>query len=234
MNMKSETMGSITGDVASELNIGRSSMRSVVFVALALWFGVVFLLASQGAFVGSANSPPLPIFFGVAIPVAMFLAACFRWKSFRDFVLGADLRFVAAIEAWRWGGLGFLSLYANGILPGLFALPAGLGDMAIGITAPWIVINLVRNPSFAGSRRFVIWNILGITDFVVAVSTATLSSGAFPAITALLGNVTTSPMTRLPLVLIPTFMVPFFTMLHLTALFQARQLARSGKSISLR
>jgi hypothetical protein len=29
-------------------------------------------------------------------------------------------------------------------------------------------------------------------------------------------------------------MVPFFTMLHLTALFQARQLARSGKSNSLR
>ena len=234
MNMKSETMGSITGNVASELNIGRSSVRSVVFVALALWFGIVFLLASQRAFVGSANSPPLPIFVGVAIPLALFLAAYFRWKSFRDFILGADLRFVAAIEGWRWGGLGFLSLYANGILPGLFALPAGLGDMAIGITAPWIVISLVRNPLFAGSRRFVIWNILGITDFVVAVSTATLSSGAFPGIIALIGNVTTSPMTRLPLVLIPTFMVPFFTMLHLTALFQARQLARSGKSISLR
>jgi hypothetical protein len=233
MSMKSETMGSITGNVASELNIGRSSVRSVVFVALALWFGVVFLLASQGAFVGSANSPPLPIFFGVTIPLALFLAAYFRWKSFREFILAADLRFVAAIEGWRWGGLGFLSLYANGILPGLFALPAGLGDMAIGITAPWIVISLVRNPLFAGSRRFVIWNILGIADFVVAVSTATLSSGAFPGIIALIGNVTTSPMTRLPLVLIPTFMVPFFTMLHLTALFQARQLARSGKSISL-
>ena len=54
---------------------------------------------------------------------------------------------------------------------------------------------------------------------------ATLSSGAFPAITTLIGNVTVSPMARLPLVLIPAFMVPFFTMLHLSALFQARQLA---------
>jgi len=80
----------------------------------------------------------------------------------------------------------------------------------------------------------VIWNILGITDFVVAVSAATLASGAFPGINALIGNVTASPMTRLPLVLIPAFMVPFFTMLHLTALFQARQLTRSGKSNSLR
>src|SRR5881398_77551 len=228
MNIKTETMGSFTGNVASELNNGRSSARLVVFVALALWLGLVSFLASQAAFVGSANSPPLPIFFGVAIPLAVFLAAYFGSSSFRDFILGADLRFVAAIEGWRWGGLGFLSLYANGILPGLFALPAGLGDMAIGISAPWIVLSLVRNRLFAASRRFVIWNILGIADFVVAVSTATLSSGAFPGINALIGgNVTTSPMTRLPLVLIPAFMVPFFTMLHLTALFQARQLAHA-------
>src|SRR5437763_8511028 len=227
MNMRAETIGSIQGNLASELCLGRSSARSVVFVALPLWFGVVFLLASQGAFVGSANSPPLPIFFGVAIPLAVFLAAYFGSTPFRDFILGADLRFVAAIEAWRWGGLGFLSLYANGILPGLFALPAGLGDMAIGITAPCIVLRLIRNPLFAASRRFVIWNILGIADFVVAVSMGALSSGAFPGINGLIGNVTTSPMTRFPLVLIPAFMVPFFTMLHLTALFQARQLAHA-------
>src|SRR5439155_471179 len=173
MNMKTETMGSITGDVASELSNGRPNVRSIVFVALGVWFGLVFFLASQGAFVGSVGSPPLPIFFGVAIPLALFFALYFGLKSFRDFILGADLRFVAAIEAWRWGGLGFLSLYANGILPGLFALPAGLGDMAIGISAPWLVLSLVRNRLFAASRRFVIWNILGIADFVVAVLTPT-------------------------------------------------------------
>src|SRR5215813_5227881 len=235
MNMKTETMGNITGNlVTSELGNRHRSVRLVVFAALALWFGLVSFLASQGAFVGSVGSPPMPIFFGVTIPLALFLALYFGLKSFRDFILGADLRFVVAIQAWRWGGLGFLSLYANGILPGLFALPAGLGDMAIGFSAPWIVLSLIRNPSFAASRRFVIWNILGIIDFVVAVSTATLSSGAFPGISALIGNVTTSPMTRLPLALIPAFMVPFFIMLHLTALFQARQLARSGKSNSLR
>lgn len=225
MNMKSEAVGTITGNGVPELNNGRPTVRSVVLVALAVWFGLVFLLASQGAFVGSVGSPPLPIFFGVAVPLVLFFAAYFGLNSFREFILGADLRLVTAIQAWRWAGLGFLSLYANGILPGLFALPAGLGDMAIGFSAPWIVLSLVRNPLFAASRRFFIWNILGITDFVVAVSTATLSSGAFPGISALIGNVTTSPMTRLPLVLIPAFMVPFFAMLHFTALFQARQLA---------
>ena len=41
---------------------------------------------------------------------------------------------------------------------------------------------------------------------------------------------TTNPMALLPLILIPAYMVPFFAMLHFTALFQARQLARNGKS----
>jgi hypothetical protein len=230
MNMKTETMGTITRDAASELGNGRPNVRSGVFVALAVWFGLVFFLASQGAFVAPVGSPPLPIFLGLAIPLAVFFAAYFNWRPFRDFILGADLRFVTAIQGWRWAGGLFLWLYAWGVLPGLFALPAGVGDMAIGFSAPWIVLSLVRNPLFAASRRFVIWNILGIIDFVVAVSMATLSSGAFPTITALIGNITTSPMARLPLVLIPAFMVPFFTMLHLTALFQARQLARTRRS----
>jgi hypothetical protein len=227
MNMTNESIGSINATVTSELNDNHSSMRSVVSVALALWFGLVFLLGTQGAFVGSAGSPPLPIFFGFAIPLAVFFAAYFRWGAFRSFVLGADLRLVAAIQAWRWAGLGFLSLYARGVLPGLFAFPAGLGDMAIGVTAPWIVLGLVRDSSFAASRRYVIWNLMGIVDLVVAVSLGAICSGFLPGIT---GNVTTSAMAQLPLVLIPAYMVPLFIMLHFTALFQARRFARSAKS----
>src|ERR1700720_2178789 len=208
MNMKNETMGSIPENVTSELNNRRSSMKSLVLVALALWLGLVSFLGFRGAFAGSVDSPPLPLFFGLAIPLTVFFTAYFGWSAFRAFVLGADLRLVSAIQAWRWGGLGFLTLYEHGILPGLFAFPAGLGDMAIGFTAPCIVLGLVRHPSFAASQRYVIWNILGIVDFVVAVSMGILCSGFFPGITKLVGNVTTGPMAQLPLILIPAYMVP--------------------------
>ncbi|HTR41909.1 MAG TPA: hypothetical protein VMH87_09870 [Pseudomonadales bacterium] len=220
---------SLTENAASGLNPGRPQLKPAVFAALALWLGSVIVLGSQGAFVARTDSPPLPIFFGVAIPLAVFFAAYFTWGAFRAFILGADIRLVAAIQAWRWAGLGFLSLYASGILPGLFALPAGLGDMAVGVTAPWIVLKLIRQPSFAATRRFRTWNILGIFDFIVAISMGTLCSGFFPAITRFNGNITTSPMTHLPLILIPAYMVPLFIMLHCTALFQTRQLARPGK-----
>jgi hypothetical protein len=224
MNTKNESMGSITENMA-EPGDNSSGVRSVVSVVLPLWLGLVFFLGTQGVFVGSPGSPPLPIFFGFGIPLVAFFAAYFGWGAFRAFVLNADLRFVAAIQAWRWAGLGFLSLYAHRILPGLFAFPAGLGDMAVGITAPWIVIELVRDSQFAASRRFVIWNILGILDLVVAVSLGTITSGIFPGLT---GNVTAGAMAQLPLVLIPAYLVPIFIMLHFTALSQARQLARSG------
>ena len=225
MNTKAQNITSIELSEASEVNPGRSSMRAVVSVILALWFALVLLLGAQGAFVGKAGSPPLPIFFGFGIPLVVFFTAYFSWSAFRAFVLSADLRLVTAIQAWRWAGMGFLSLYAHGILPGLFAFPAGLGDMAIGFTAPWILLRLIRQPSYAASQRYVIWNILGIMDLLLAVTLGTICSGFF--FHNFTGSVTTGPMAHLPLVLVPAYLVPIFIMLHFTALSQSRQLTRS-------
>ena len=226
MNTINENTGILKEFEAAEPIENHSGVRSVIAVALAVWLGLVLLLGAEGAFAGRPDSPPLPIFSGFAIPLAVFFSAYFGWGAFRAFVLNADLRLASAIQAWRFGGLGFLALYAHGVLPGLFAFPAGLGDMAVAVNAPWIALGLIRNPSFASSRRYVMWNILGIVDLVVAVSMGALCSGFFHGLT---GNVTTGPMAQLPLVLIPAYLVPLFIMLHLTALFQARRLARSAK-----
>jgi hypothetical protein len=193
------------------------SIRLLVAIVLVLWFALVFVLGAKGAFVQSPGTPPFPILFGATIPLILFLGAYFTSAGFKAFVLASDLRLGAAIQGWRVAGLGFLALYAQGILPGLFALPAGLGDIAIGATAPWIVLALARRPAFAASRVFVIWNILGILDLLNAMSTGALSSGFLAGFA---GNVTTAPMAQLPLVLIPAYLVPLFVMLHLAALFQ--------------
>ncbi len=52
----------------------------------------------------------------------------------------------------------FLTLYSYGVLPGIFAWPAGLGDMAIGVTAPLVLSALLRRPGFAAGKSFVAWN----------------------------------------------------------------------------
>jgi hypothetical protein len=111
------------------------------------------------------------------------------------------------------------------VLPGAFAWPAGVGDIAIGATAPWVALALVHRPGFAVSRVFIVWNLLGILDLVVALSAGGLSSALASGAT---GEVTTGPMAHLPLVLIPAYLVPMFVMLHLAALFQARRQASRG------
>ncbi len=107
----------------------------------------------------------------------------------------------------------------------LFAWPAGLGDMAIGVTAPWVLSALLRRPGFAAGKSFVAWNVSGILDLTVAVSIGALVPLLAPNF---YGVVSTAPMTQLPLVLVPTYLEPTFLILHLTALFQARRLGREA------
>ena len=203
---------------------GLSGITLSVSLVLTGWFLLVVSLAAVGAFVAPPGTPPIAIAIGVGAPLIAFFAWLRLSPAFRDFVLSLDLRFIAGIQAWRWAGLGFLSLYAHNILPGIFALPAGLGDMAVGFAAPWMILALVRRPDFAASAAFRRWNVLGIVDLVVAVSLGTLSSILS---TGAPGEISTAPMATLPEVIIPAFLVPLFLMLHTAALMQSRQIIRS-------
>jgi hypothetical protein len=142
--------------------------------------------------------------------------------------MSADLPVIAGIQAWRFAGLGFIALYAYGVLPGLFAWPAGIGDMAIGVTAPLVVYALRRRPTFATSALFWVWNLFGMLDLVVAVTLGGLSAVRGIGLSA---EITTFPMGTMPLVLIPAFLVPLFLMLHIISLLQARRLATAGKEV---
>jgi hypothetical protein len=193
-------------------------VKTAIAIVLAAWFGLVFGLAYGDGFVRPPDVPPVPILLGVTLPILGFLLLYAAWPAFRRTVLNADVRLLTAIQAWRAGGLGFLALAANGVLPNAFALPAGYGDILIGATAPWVMLALIRRPEFIRSWVFVAWNLLGILDLVIAVSMGALGTGIVPGI---VDTVTTAPMARLPLVLIPAYLVPLFVMLHLTVLFQS-------------
>ena len=198
-----------------------AGVRLAVAATLAAWFAVIAWLGAARAFDGPPGTPPYAIVAGVLLPLVVFFVALAASRTLRDWVLALDPRVTTVLQAWRFAGLGFLALYANGVLPAAFALPAGLGDMAIAAAAPWILVRLLRAPDFAASRAYVAWNVLGILDLVVAVGSGGL--GAILA-TGAAGEITTAPMAHLPLVLIPVGFVPLFLMLHAAALMQARRL----------
>jgi hypothetical protein len=201
-------------------------VETIVGAVLLLWLLLAFILGANDAFVRAPGALPLSILAGFLTPILIFLVAFWTVGLFRDFVMSIDLPVIAAIQAWRFGGLGFIALYVYGVLPSLFAWPAGLGDMAIGITAPLVILALRRWPAFAAGWLFSIWNLLGILDLVVAVGLGALSSVLGIGISA---EITTFPMGEWPLALVPTFLVPLFIMLHLASLFQARRLVVTGK-----
>jgi hypothetical protein len=106
-------------------------------------------------------------------------------------------------------GVAFLLYLALGHLPALFALPAGLGDIAAGITALLVMRRLAQGTG----RRAALWfNAFGMTDLVVALALGALTGFQLLNITP-----SSAPITELPLALIPTATVPLFFALHITA-----------------
>ena len=179
---------------------------------IAAWF--VFALSASALHIFKTDLLPVALGLAVVIPIIAFLLWFATSKGFRQFALSLDPRTLTFIQSWRIVGFTFLVLYSAGILPGVFALPAGWGDMAIGATAPLVAIKLA-NPSHR--RGFIFWQILGISDLVTAVTLGALTRLISP------DGVATGVMTMLPLSLIPTFAVPLLIMLHVICIVQARQ-----------
>jgi hypothetical protein len=120
-------------------------------------------------------------------------------------------------------GVAFLVAMALGRLPAVFALPAGLGDIAIGIEAAFVARALRRGTAL---RRTVWLNILGLADLVVAFG---IAYAAAPGPARLLFVwPTTEAISTLPLVLIPTAVAPLAVTLHVLSLGKLRVAVPSG------
>ena len=114
-------------------------------------------------------------------------------------------------HAPRVAGVAFLLYLAFGHLPALFALPAGLGDIATGIAAPLVALRLAQG---TGRRAGLWFNAFGMTDLVVALTLGALTGFGLLNITP-----SSAPITELPLALIPTATVPLLFALHITSTF---------------
>ncbi len=203
-----------------------SRPTALLGVILAVWFGVALALGSAGVFVAPAGQPPLAFLAAVLLPIVVFAVAYTSSAAVRDYVRSGDPVLLTNLQSWRIVGGTFLVLLTFGLLPSRFAIPAGWGDVAIGVTAPFVASALVaRGPARTG-RLFVIWQLLGILDLVVAVGAGASLRLAADATGDAEKMVL---MNQLPLSLVPTFAVPLFVILHLASLAQYRALAISAE-----
>lgn len=195
---------------------GKSSYGMVALVLLAVWLGVVVIAASAGLF-GPGRIPPPA---ATAVPLVVFGIWVAVSRTFRGYVLSVDVRTLTFLQAWRIVGFAFVTGGVYGILPNSFARPAGWGDVLVGLTAPLAALYLTR-PGRA--RAFVAWQLLGMLDLGIALTTGLLASGIFHPVA---GVLTSRELTTLPYSVIPTFAVPVVLIFHFICIWQvARQTA---------
>lgn len=205
---------------------GARSFARILLLVLAAWFLIVLAAGAGGAFESGPTHPPLAVLVAVTAPLLVFAAAYRGWRRFRDFVLSMDLRLLTAFQSWRVIGVVFLVLYAFDLLPGTFAWPAGVGDAAVGLAAPFVVMAIVHH-SPTWRRQVVLLNVAGLVDFIVAIGAGVLTSNnAIGVLSEASGRVS---LGSLPLSLIPTFAVPLWTIFHIVSLIQ---LGRSAQTVA--
>jgi hypothetical protein len=196
-----------------------TGFNALLIAVLAAWLAIVVVAGRAEVFEAGPGKAPLPILAAVVLPPALFALLYKISARVRSFALGVDLRLLTAMQAWRVVGVMFLVLYAFGLLPGVFAWPAGVGDFAVGIAAPFALQAL--NAQRAGWERRVFWlNVAGLVDFAGAIATGVLSSNSVLGFFATEGP--QASMGLLPLSLVPSFGVPFWIILHMIALIQLR------------
>jgi hypothetical protein len=178
-----------------------------------VWFLLALSASAAHLFRNDADRIGGAVGLAAMAPVVLFSLWFAASESFRGFVLGLNPRVLTGVQVWRLVGFTFLLLEARALLPGIFAFSAGYGDMFIGATAAFVAWKLA-DPAHRG--LFILWQVLGITDLVLAVALGTTAPLIQPA------GPTMVPMTVLPLSLIPTFLVPLFLILHLICIAQAR------------
>ena len=178
------------------------------------WFVFSLTASALHLYRTGPNDLPLPLGLAVLTPIVVFLVWFASSPGLRQFTMSLNPRTLTLVQSWRVAGFVFLVLAAYGILPSVFALRAGWGDIAIGATASFVALKLA-SPDHR--RIFVVWQVLGIADLVTAVTLGTLASVIDPR------GIPTSAMTVLPLSLIPTFAVPLLLILHVICIVQARR-----------
>jgi len=117
-----------------------------------------------------------------------------------------------AVQTYRIGGIAFLWGMTQGILEPAFAIPAGVGDLLIGLTAIPFAIFLWKGYSWS-KYSLVVWSVLGIADLVNAVTLGRITSPDFSS----------STMATFPWILVPTVGVPLGLALHGITLYRLRK-----------
>jgi hypothetical protein len=198
----------------------RRTVWLAVMIPFTLWLALIWSAAIGGAFTpGAAAIPWLPI--AALGPVVLAVPILLRSRRIGEALDAMPASWMVALQVLRVNGFVFLLAWATGRAPGVFALPAGIGDMLTGLLAVPVAIAL-GSGSRESRRAAIAWNIFGLLDFAIA-----LSIGLAVAFRLIETGFASATGGVYPVVMVPAFAVPSFIILHAVSL---RQLSRRNRA----
>jgi hypothetical protein len=166
-------------------------------IVFAAWLSGVVLLAGNGFFRFDVWPRGIPIALAATLGVGyLFLLS----GTFRAIIAAIPQHWLIAMQTFRILGGVFLVRYFQGELPGVFAIPAGVGDVLTGIFAPLVAYWWFAGRPYARAAA-IAWNLFGMADLVSAVTIGSLTAGGGGGIV-------------FPIVLIPIYAVPRAFLIH--------------------
>jgi hypothetical protein len=194
-----------------------------VMVPFTLWAALAWTAAINGVFRASASVLPLlPV--AILLPVIVGTPVLLVSKRVGQLLDAMPMTWLIALQLYRIFGSQWLVYWLRGVLPGLWALPAGAGDVLTGLFAVQAAIALAAGTA-AGRKGAIVWNIFGLADVAVAIALGmTMSPGPFQLI---LPDGPSMAIDTFPNVLTPAFVVPSSILLHVLSLRQLRRRSRA-------
>jgi hypothetical protein len=150
-----------------------------IAIPFTLWLAAIWALAVGGVFEPRPpvpGRPPIPLLpLAIFLPTIAALVLLLRSKRVTALLNAQPAAWLVGLQAYRvFGGI-FLINYARGLIPGEFALPAGIGDVTVGLLA-LPAAAYVASGTALGRRIGIAWNLLGLLDFVSAISLGFMTS----------------------------------------------------------
>ncbi len=188
---------------------------------LILWVTLTIYLGSLNFFLIDENTPlPPPIAGAALIPIIVGYLLFQYWEPFRQVIFKIPLHWMIGLQAYRMTGGIFLIVYALGLVPGVFALTAGIGDFVTGALAIPVAYFVYKQKPWS-TKTAIAWNYFGLAELIILIPFGLLSSPSPIQVLALdAPNYITSTW---PSVLAPTFHVPLGILMHIYSFAQLRQ-----------
>jgi hypothetical protein len=180
------------------------------------WFLSAFALSRFEFFRGAPERIPT-VEIGILTPILIGGWLLWRSRTLNRLMDAIPQPWLIGVQLYRAFGIIFLILLAQGKLPGQFAWPAGVGDIMVGVTAPFVALAFARGAQNR-ERLAYVWNIFGLFDLMVAVSMGLLTSPSPFQMAAL--SAPNMLISAFPLVMVPVFAVPASVLLHIVSLMK--------------